>query len=291
MMFLIKLRRTLQYNNILGNIYILVIGIVLLLLTVLRFCVLYLILTIFIYIFVLFKNKVLFVMIIIISLLISSNLIIRKVNYNKIKYGDIAIKGVIIKIKKNTSNYKITLKSENLEYIFYTEDKYKIGDEIVIKGVLNKGDINHSEYLFNYKKYLEENNIKGTIDEISITLIKNKFTVFKLYDICDKYYDTKFNKESVGYLKALLIGNKNELSDELTSNISKIGIGHLFVISGLHMNVLSMIVSKCLKLIKIKESYHFYIITVFFEFYYILTCGMVSILRVFLVYVFICFWG
>lgn len=285
MMFLIKLRRTLQYNKICNNLYLVVIGIILLLLTIFRFNYLYLVLTIIYFILLIIINKSILIILIIISILMSVNIIIRNINYNKVSYGNITLKADIINIEKKDSNYKVTIKGNNLKYICYIEEKLSIGDEIVVSGNLYKGDKNHSDHLFDYGLYLKENNIKGLIEVDSIRIIKNKFTIFKLYDICDKYYSNSYKKESSGYLKALLIGNKNDLDRPLQDSISMIGVGHLFVISGLHMNILSMIVSKILKTIRIKEKYHFYIITPFFALYFILTCGMISILRVLLVYV------
>ena len=86
-------------------------------------------------------------------------------------------------------------------------------------------------------------------------------------------------------MKALLIGDKTSLGEELIEEISSVGIGHLFVISGLHMNVLQKIVEKLLKYLKVPSKFHITIIIVFFLLYFMITLYLVSILRVLLIYV------
>ena len=152
-MFLTKLRRILQYNDLLGKFYLIVVGIIFLLLTILRFSFIYMFLLIIFDIFLLFHNKNIFIMLLFLSIIIVCNITIRNINYNKVNYGEISIKGIVIRTEVKTNNYKITLKSQNLKYIFYAEERYNIGDELIIKGTLNEGDINHSDKLFNYRKF------------------------------------------------------------------------------------------------------------------------------------------
>lgn len=285
-MFLIKLRRILQYNNIPNHLYLICLGVILTLLVFLRFNYIYLLALVIYIIMLIIINIKYFIITLIIVTIPLMNLLIRSINYNKISYGDIYIKAQVINIEHKTSNYKVTVKSERLKHIFYTEDSFSVGDNIYIKGTLTQGDINHSDNLFNYRRYLQDNNIKGIIEIEKIKIINNTFTFSKMNEKCNNYYNKHFDTLSRGYLKALLIGTKNDLDSTLQTSIQQIGIGHLFVISGLHMNVLKMILEKVLSLIKLKPKYHFYIITIFFILYFVLTCRMISILRVLLIYIF-----
>ena len=58
---------------------------------------------------------------------------------------------------------------------------------------------------------------------------------------------------SAAMIKALTIGNKNDLDESLQQDISNIGISHLFVISGLHINILAMCIKFILKKVHLKE--------------------------------------
>ena len=285
-MFLIKLRRILQYNKIINNLYFICLGLILILLVFIRFNYVYLLLLITYLILLSIVNIRYLLITIIISIFPLVNLFIRYINYQKISYGDIYIKAQVISVEDKKNNNKLIVKIKNLKYIIYTEDSFSIGDNILVKGILIQGDINHSENLFNYRTYLQDNNIKGIIEVESINKVNNTFTISKIHEICNKYYDKHFDDLSKGYIKALLIGYKNDLDESLQTSIQIVGIGHLFVISGLHMSVLKILLEKLLTLIKIKPNYHFYIISIFFLLYFIITRGMISILRVLLIYIF-----
>lgn len=279
-------RRLLQFNNLNGNFHLICLGIVLILIVILRFswlmlgvCILYLG-------YLLVKSVKYMIMVIVITSFLGVNLIIRNVNYQKIDYGNINLQGVVTSVKEKTKSNQVILKSNKLKYIFYDDKKtLKIGDYIEVSGNLTQGDTNHIPLLFNYQRYLKENNIKGIIKDITYEKIKTSVTIYTIHQKVLNYFNFHFKGQTRGFLKALLIGDKTSLGEELIEEISSVGIGHLFVISGLHMNVLQKIVEKLLKYLKVPSKFHTTIIIVFFLLYFMITLYLVSILRVLLIYV------
>lgn len=281
-----RLRRLLQFNNLNGNFHLICLGIVLILIVILRFswlmlgvCILYLG-------YLLVKSVKYMIMVIVITSFLGVNLIIRNVNYQKIDYGNINLQGVVTSVKEKTKSNQVIVRSNKLKYIFYDDKKtLKIGDYIEVSGNLTQGDTNHIPLLFNYQRYLKENNIKGIIKDITYEKIKTSVTIYTIHQKVLNYFNFHFKGQTRGFLKALLIGNKTSLGEELIEEISSVGIGHLFVISGLHMNVLQKIVEKLLKYLKVPSKFHITIIIVFFLLYFMITLYLVSILRVLLIYV------
>lgn len=281
-----RLRRLLQFNNLNGNFHLICLGIVLILIVILRFswlmlgvCILYLG-------YLLVKSVKYMIMVIIITSFLGVNLIIRNVNYQKIDYGNINLQGVVTSVKEKTKSNQVIVRSNKLKYIFYDDKKtLKIGDYIEVSGNLTQGDTNHIPLLFNYQRYLKENNIKGIIKDITYEKIKTSVTIYTIHQKVLNYFNFHFKGQTRGFLKALLIGDKTSLGEELIEEISSVGIGHLFVISGLHMNVLQKIVEKLLKYLKVPSKFHTTIIIVFFLLYFMITLYLVSILRVLLIYV------
>ncbi len=281
-----RLRRLLQFNNLNGNFHLICLGIVLILIVILRFswlmlgvCILYLG-------YLLVKSIKYMIMVIIITSFLGVNLIIRNVNYQKIDYGNINLQGVVTSVKEKTKSNQVIVRSNKLKYIFYDDKKtLKIGDYIEVSGNLTQGDTNHIPLLFNYQRYLKENNIKGIIKDITYEKIKTSVTIYTIHQKVLNYFNFHFKGQTRGFLKALLIGDKTSLGEELIEEISSVGIGHLFVISGLHMNVLQKIVEKLLKYLKVPSKFHTTIIIVFFLLYFMITLYLVSILRVLLIYV------
>lgn len=281
-----RLRRLLQFNNLNGNFHLICLGIVLILIVILRFswlmlgvCILYLG-------YLLVKSVKYMIMVIVITSFLGVNLIIRNVNYQKIDYENINLQGVVTSVKEKSKSNQVIVRSNKLKYIFYDDKKtLKIGDYIEVSGNLTQGDTNHIPLLFNYQRYLKENNIKGIIKDITYEKIKTSVTIYTIHQKVLNYFNFHFKGQTRGFLKALLIGNKTSLGEELIEEISSVGIGHLFVISGLHMNVLQKIVEKLLKYLKVPSKFHTTIIIVFFLLYFMITLYLVSILRVLLIYV------
>ena len=236
--------------------------------------------------YLLVKSVKYMIMVIVITSFLGVNLIIRNVNYQKIDYENINLQGVVTSVKEKSKSNQVIVRSNKLKYIFYDDKKtLKIGDYIEVSGNLTQGDTNHIPLLFNYQRYLKENNIKGIIKDITYEKIKTSVTIYTAHQKVLNYFNFHFKGQTRGFLKALLIGDKTSLGEELIEEISSVGIGHLFVISGLHMNVLQKIVEKLLKYLKVPSKFHITIIIVFFLLYFMITLYLVSILRVLLIYV------
>lgn len=283
--FLKKLRRLLQFNGLCGNFHFITLGIVLFLIMILRFSWLMLVVCI-LYLLILFIRslKHLVLVMIILSIMLV-NLFLRGVNYNKINYGDIYIQGTVVSVKEKENSNQIIIKDDNLKYIFYDESKLiRTGDLVNVWGTLVKTEKNHIPLLFNYQRYLKENNIKGIITDITYQKVKKTISIYSLHQKILNYFNLQFKGKTLAFLKALLIGDKTSLGDKLSDEISRVGIGHLFVISGLHMNVLQKIVEKLLKLFRVPKASHTIIIIAFFFLYFLITLYLISILRVLLVF-------
>ncbi len=283
---LIKLKRTLLYHKINKYVYLLTLGVVIFLYMIFNFSILMLIIFIM-YLGLLIYNSWYFLIILLLLLfVITINLVVQRKIYNSVPYEEITMKAQITDIKKNENSYKITIKDNFLNYIFYEKkDLYHIGDVILISGCLTKAEEAPSPNLFDYQKYLKMNNIKGIIKNPTVKIINNQFTIAKINNYFRNYFKMHFDAISGGYLEALIIGYKDNIDDKSLSNIREIGISHLFVISGLHMGIIILVLKKILTLLRINNTIQFYIIIVFFVAYYIITLCSISILRVIVVYI------
>ncbi len=289
--FLIKLKRSLRYNDTIKKwakyIYIVTLSIIIFLWLVFHFNIIYLLILIFFLLLVFINMSSLLIVIFILYGIISLNILFRKINYNKIPYDNVIIEGIIINVKKTTKSNQIIVSSRNVKYQYYDpKNTYQVGDIIRIEGVLIKESKNHAPMLFNYQDYLEKNNIRGTIKIEKTSYLKKGFALYLINSTLQNYFNSHFPPQTAGFLEALLIGYKNNLGEENQKKIQNIGISHLFVISGLHMGVLALIIKKLLLLLKVPEKHHFKVITPFFIIYYIISAFSISILRVLLIYIF-----
>lgn len=81
----------------------------------------------------------------------------------------------------------------------------------------------------------------------------NKFheLFYKIKEFCAKILDKSFNGDDAGIMKAVLLGDKNSLSEEVKELYKRNGIMHIMAISGLHISMLGMGLYRILKKLKI----------------------------------------
>lgn len=272
-MSLTKSKIKLLFNNLYNNIHFIVFGIVLLAISYKN---VYLIILLLIYLIILFiKNKPIFIYTLIILLLIISVFMIKEINYNIIK-EDIIV-GKVVKVEKiNESLYKHKIKTNNRYYLVNIENEYSVGSILKLKGKLDSFDV-HYPSGFDYNNYLHYQNIKGVILLEECSFLKKGFSLHYFNYLINNYIDNSFDESIAPYLKTLIIGNSDSLD---TTNINKIGISHLFVVSGLHVNIIILIIGKILSLFKLKNQTSNIITFIFSTIYVVIVGFMISIIRV-----------
>ena len=79
-------------------------------------------------------------------------------------------------------------------------------------------------------------------------------------------------------MKAFILGD-NKIDKEYKNIYQKLGINHLFAISGMHISILSMIFLKIFELLKIEEEKRYILVSIILVFYMFLTSFLASITR------------
>ena len=190
--------------------------------------------------------------------------------------------GIITNINNTNDKYTIYLKSkENLLVKYYSKKKISLslGDKIIIKGEFYKPHNNSTKYLFNYKKYLKRKNINYIVNAHSIKKINSNKNIY--YYIKQKIINNLGNNP---YLYIFLIGDKSLVNRESIRSYQENGISHLFAISGMHITLLSSIISKLLRKLTTEEN-TFKITSIILTFYLLIVGLAASILRGVLFYI------
>ena len=174
-----------------------------------------------------------------------------------------------IKIK---AKYYFKDEQEKTNFVKYYDlkDKIKIDYEVV---ELKK---NNNKELFNYYKYLKNKNININILIHKISLVQK--TKNLLYILKNKIYRYIDSKKTSKYMKAFILGN-NEIDKEYKKIYQKLGINHLFAISGMHISIFTMLFLKLFKLLKIDENKRYILVSIILVFYMFLTSFSASITR------------
>ncbi len=145
--------------------------------------------------------------------------------------------------EKIVGTYYIKTKEEK----DYFKEKLEFDDLIEVKGELTIPNNNTIPNSFNYKKYLYFNKIyyKINIEELKI-IKKTDNILYKLKNIAYKRASSIDNK----YIYAYILGNTDNLSNNILSSYRTNSISHLFALSGLHVCIFSSFLLKILKKLK-----------------------------------------
>lgn len=166
-------------------------------------------------------------------------------------------------------------------YYFDTEEElslfkklFSLGDYVRLEGVFYKVNNNTTKGMFNYRKYLERKGVFYNIKIDNIELIKKNKNIY--YHV-KNYIIKRINNNS--YLYTFILGDTTYIDSNVLSSYRENGISHLFAISGMHISLLSSILLKILKKIRIPSNTRYFITNLFLIGYLFLTGFSPSILR------------
>lgn len=201
--------------------------------------------------------------------------------------------------KEYTYLYKGIIKNQKfLIYIPQKYEKLKIGDIIKIDGKFNEPSGKRNYKGFDYKLYLKTKKISGSIKVENVKKegnllkekIKNKkYRKYKIYCIIEEFfknlrnkiskvYDKNLNKDNSSILKALTIGEKEELDIDTKEMFREASLSHVLAISGAHFSYIILAISYAQKMVKRKRSTQ--ILSIFAILFFIFLTGKTpSVLR------------
>ncbi len=121
------------------------------------------------------------------------------------------------------------------------------GDHIAFCGRINRIKNFHNPGGFDYEKYMALKKVWGTayVSGKALTVFhhnKDKGLFRRIEDARGKIanlIEKSGHGKQTGVLKALIIGNRNSIPQDLRDTFNRAGIGHLLAISGLHIGIVA----------------------------------------------------
>ncbi len=167
---------------------------------------------------------------------------------------------------------------------FYTNElDAKYGDCISIQNATFKKI--SGNYIFDSESYYKSDNIflliekadEVKVDKLNSYKIKNFLLEYKEKIVSD--FRVKLGDECGGFLAGMVFGEKSFLDDDIKDSLYRTGIGHIMAVSGLHVSVMAMFVTRCLKRLHINKFISFWIVNVFMFVMVIMANAPVSAIR------------
>ena len=214
-------------------------------------------------------------LIIILSFILSISIII-KLNTKENNSNHFILR--IESINYENNNYTLNLSNKYISY-YKGDYDFHLGDYVEINGKLIKPNNNTIPNLFNYKDYLKYKGIDYNLEINDIKLYKKRNLIYELKDKIRRIIDSRKSK---AYLYAFIFGDTSYIDKDTKLSFNKMGISHLFAISGTHIAFISFLINYLYKKKKLNKYLYFVLVNLIVIIYYFLTDHLVSLLRILL---------
>jgi competence protein ComEC len=213
-------------------------------------------------------------------MIIFANYLIKDYSFNQFTSLEYAGYAKIYKTVECNDYQKIYIKTKQGKLYFNSNEKiYRSGMIIYTSGSIELPYQSHYKHGFNFSLYLKYNSIYGKFKISEISVVKKRFSLFNIHEKLNDYINRNFTSPNKEFLKTLIIGDKNTFDEELYSQIQNLGIAHLFVISGLHIDIIKKFSMKILNFLRVNEIFQTLIILVLLLMYFVVAMFSVSILE------------
>ncbi len=205
------------------------------------------------------------VMILIISSIISNTIIILQNQKYENLYKDgenIEIQGIVVSQKKEKQYYNLyqvklkNQKNSNLYIQVSKKEELEYGDKIKLQGEFKRPEKQRNYKGYDDEKYLKTLKIVGRVKVTNLQLLDRKQLnpiLQKANDINSKLkekIEELYEKENASILKGLLLGETDDIQEDIKENFQISNISHVLAISGMHIGYIIMGISLlCSKLL------------------------------------------
>lgn len=141
-------------------------------------------------------------------------------------------------------NFAFTIRTQNAVVRFYGEaSDLRAGDRIRFRG--NCTDVRDREDRYfsqGYSRYLISQGIYYKVYAKELTIVEKRYNRYTLrqdiLNFTQRQLEAMYGRET-SILKALIYGDRSELSDRMTEDFSKSGTAHILSLSGFHVGILA----------------------------------------------------
>ena len=200
--------------------------------------------------------------------------------------------GYIYAMEEKNGRSILYIKSteENRSVICYLSEEVsslqslKIGYQVIIKGKVRRFEAASNDGQFDVRKYYAGMGISYSMTNCAYeVMMKKPWPVRQgLFVIRKKLahsLDALLSEEDSGVLKAMLLGDKSGMTEEIKGLYQRTGIAHIVAVSGLHISLWGMAICRLLKRLHIPLALANFISFLFVVLYGMMTGSQASAIR------------
>lgn len=193
--------------------------------------------------------------------------------------GIIAVRGTVIRYpEKRIEKLNLTLSAHEiyagqkarpvhgriLVSLIELDTTFHYGDELVVRGKLRRPRDRRNPGEFDYREYLMAQGIHGIISVNNVYQIKRisdgngnwflRELVYPTKEYLENFTRNNFPQQEAALLSGLLIGERGEISRELSDAFSKLGVIHILAVSGSHVAFIILIFMGVMGFLRLPRS-------------------------------------
>ena len=206
--------------------------------------------------------------------------------------GEVQVEAVVTEVRDNSfSGATVTLKARNIDGAPFSSYKLratlseeearlvKVGSVVKLKGRLTEF---RSDESFDAEAYYTSRGYSAQVTDVSDLTVTGKAFVLDFSHLRESISRRSIlltDQDAGALFTALLTGDRHYLSGNLTLNFTRTGINHVLALSGAHLVILSVIVSRLLSLFKLGKKPRLLITATLAIFYVAMTGFSSSVTR------------
>ena len=149
-------------------------------------------------------------------------------------------------IKHHSSGSRMMIRSGVRNYWVITEELYEVGMFIGFEATPAVSHVPDLLGAFDRPSYDLARGVFGTYFIEAIKVDHQRFTLMNIPHQVRTYIDQRFTFMQP-YLRAFILADRSAFDDDLNHSVNRLGISHIFAISGLHITFLAMVLESSLK--------------------------------------------
>lgn len=154
-----------------------------------------------------------------------------------------------------------------------------VGAKVVIEGEGRRTDSKRIDGAFDYESYLQSNGIRGRFRSDAIVVTGSAFHPALLREAFFRYVDKTFDAASAAMIRYALFGDKTAVDETTAAAVRRMGIAHLFAISGLHLTLMVGFLKSTWNRLFWREDRFVFLLILFLAAYNLLTGFTPSLVR------------
>lgn len=171
--------------------------------------------------------------------------------------------------------------TNNQRIYVYHEDAMHVcaGAQVFAEGAMRQSGHAMMPGAFDYDAYLRSIRISGVFYAETLESTEAQFSLHTLRGTIERRIERGYKEKVSAYLKMFVLAERGDVDETISERASKLGIAHLFAVSGLHISLIALGIKKGLAFLKVNALTADVIVSILLLMFLVVTFFATSVIR------------